>query len=244
MSSSNLPSRAKSERDLSRVAKVKVSGQVREAALQPQQIARMRTKMKTTTIISNDGAMVVNPPLQPTIPQYAVKGTEAVDVTRAPLSKQLAQRCGAKMQEAADDLVKLYKRISLDDDLDDTLRSELLSQLSAGASNTSATLRLVYGEEEQTQGQLATAAMINQFLHKQSQGQHNSVVPPVSGPGMQQDLSANPYFQHMIENYSNLMYQNMANQRQGGGPPPGDQRGSGNSRERGSNKGGPGPSWC
>ena len=27
-------------------------------------------------------------------------------------------------------------------------------------------------------------------------------------------------FQHMIENYSNLMYQNMANQRQQGAPPP------------------------
>ena len=26
--------------------------------------------------------------------------------------------------------------------------------------------------------------------------------------------------QHMIENYSNLMYQNMANQRQQGAPPP------------------------
>ena len=50
------------------------------------------------------------------------------------------------MQDAADDLVKLYKRVSLDDDLDDALRSELLSQLSAGASNTAATLRLVYGE--------------------------------------------------------------------------------------------------
>jgi len=223
-SSAMLPGRAKSERDLSRVAKVKVSGQVREAAMQPQQIARMRTKMKTTTIISNDGAMTVSPPSQPSPPQYAVKGTEAVDVTRAPLSRQLAQRCGAKMQEAADDLVKLYKRVSLDDDLDDALRSELLSQLSAGASSTSATLRLVCGEGERSQGEIATAAMasINQFLSKQSQSSHNSQPPP-SGP-MQQDLSANPYFQHMIENYSNLMYQNMANQRQSSGPPP-DQHG-------------------
>ena len=40
------------------------------------------------------------------------------------------------MQEAADDLVKLYKRISLDDDLDDTLRGQLLSQLTAGAVMT------------------------------------------------------------------------------------------------------------
>merc|ERR1711971_375413 len=127
---------------------VKVAGQVRSevGAMQPQQMGqRMRTKMKTTTIISTDGAMVVSQP--PGTPQYSVRGTEAVDVTRAPLSRQLAERCGAKMQEAADDLVKLYKRISLDDDLDDTLRGELLSQLTAGASLTQNTLRLVTGLE-------------------------------------------------------------------------------------------------
>merc|ERR1719305_1540294 len=151
----SLSSRAKSERDLSRVAKVKVAGQVRSevGAMQPQQMGqRMRTKMKTTTIISTDGAMVVSQP--PGTPQYSVKGTEAVDVTRAPLSRQLAQRCGAKMQEAADDLVSLYKRVSLDDDLDDALRSELLSQLSAGASSTAATLKLVCGEEGRSQARV------------------------------------------------------------------------------------------
>ncbi len=47
------------------------------------------------------------------------------------------------VQESADDLVKLYKRVSLDDDLDDQLRSQLLSQLSAGATSTLSTLRLV-----------------------------------------------------------------------------------------------------
>jgi hypothetical protein len=47
------------------------------------------------------------------------------------------------LQESADDLVKLYKRVSLDDDLDDQLRSQLLSQLSAGATSTLSTLRLV-----------------------------------------------------------------------------------------------------
>merc|ERR1719431_2365086 len=157
----NVPSRAKSERDLSRVARVNVSSSTRDISSGGSNSGcsntgqRQRTKMKTTTIISNDGAMVVNQPE----PQYAVRGTEAVDVTRAPLSRQLAQRCGAKMQEAADDLVKLYKRVSLDDDLDDTLRGELLSQLSAGASNTAATLRLVYREDERSQGEIATAAM-------------------------------------------------------------------------------------
>ena len=112
------------------------------------------------------------------------------------------QRCGAKMQEAADDLVKLYKRVSLDDDLDDTLRGELLSQLSAGASNTAATLRLVYGEDERSQGEIATAAMasINQFLAKQS---HQHQPMPTNIP--QQDLSANPYFQ-VHDNLNNKIF--------------------------------------
>lgn len=237
----NVPSRAKSERDLSRVARVNVSASARDissggsGSSNPGQ--RQRTKMKTTTIISNDGAMVVNQPE----PQYAVRGTEAVDVTRAPLSRQLAQRCGAKMQEAADDLVKLYKRVSLDDDLDDTLRGELLSQLSAGASNTAATLRLVYGEDERSQGEIATAAMasINQFLAKQS---HQHQPMPTNMP--QQDLSANPYFQHMIENYSNLMYQNLATQRmaqQQTSPNSNPHQPSSRPQQE---KGNGGPSWC
>ena len=39
--------------------------------------------------------------------------------------------------------MKLYKRVSLDDDLDDQLRAELLSQLAHGASQTLNTLKLV-----------------------------------------------------------------------------------------------------
>jgi len=239
-STRNVPSRAKSERDLSRVARVNVSASARDVSsggsVSSNPGQRQRTKMKTTTIISNDGAMVVNQPE----PQYAVRGTEAVDVTRAPLSRQLAQRCGAKMQEAADDLVKLYKRVSLDDDLDDTLRGELLSQLSAGASNTAGTLRLVYGEDERSQGEIATAAMasINQFLAKQSH-QHQPV--PTNIP--QQDLSANPYFQHMIENYSNLMYQNLASQRMAQQNSPNQNPNQPSSRSQ-PEKGNGGPSWC
>ena len=85
------------------------------------------------------------------------------------------------MQEAADDLVKLYKRISLDDDLDDTLRGELLSQLSAGASLTAGTLRLVTGDngETPTRGSKTPAGPVT------------NTQSPVS----HQHLSANPYFQ-------------------------------------------------
>ena len=87
------------------------------------------------------------------------------------------------MQEAADDLVKLYKRISLDDDLDDTLRGELLSQLSAGASLTAGTLRLVTGDngETPTRGSKTPAPTGGSLTNTQSPSH--------------QHLSANPYFQ-------------------------------------------------
>ena len=83
------PGRAKSERDLSRVARVNLgSGGSRDNVSGTPVQQKQRTKMKTTTIISGDGAVVVN---NPDHPQFAVRGTEAVDVTRAPLSRQLAE---------------------------------------------------------------------------------------------------------------------------------------------------------
>ena len=57
---------------------------------------KQRTKMKTTTIISNNGAMVVNAP--PELPFLSARGSEAVDVTRAKLTRQLAERTNLKMQ--------------------------------------------------------------------------------------------------------------------------------------------------
>ena len=86
MGSRSAPGRAKSERDLSRVARVNLSkaGSRDNVSSTPQ---KQRMKMKTTTIISGDGAVVVNPPET----QYSARGTEAVDVTRAPLTRQLAE---------------------------------------------------------------------------------------------------------------------------------------------------------
>ena len=99
------------------------------------------------------------------------------------------------MQAAADQLVLVYKRVSLDDDLDDSLREELLTELSEGASLTAATLSLLHNsQDDRSQGEIATAAMatINQFLAKQS---HQHQPMPTNMP--QQDLSANPYFQYL-----------------------------------------------
>jgi len=228
------PLRAKSERDLSRVAKVKVgSGAlVSTESTSSQSInnipSKLRTKMKTTTLISNDGgAMVVSP--QPLIYQ---KGSEAVDVTRARLTMQLAQRTNFKMQESADDLVKLYKRVSLDDDLDDQLRAELLSQLAHGASQTLNTLKLVC--ESPDNNSSAALANYNDMLAKQA-AQHHQQQPQQKQQQQQQqqpqDLASNPYFQHMLENYSKMI------QGQGTQVPQPKQTPRGN-------KGPGGPSWC
>ena len=83
------------------------------------------------------------------------------------------QTCTAKMQHAADQLVLVYKRVSLDDALDDSLREELLTQLSEGAAQSAETLALLHGQDVRSQGEIATAAMatINQFLAKQNNKQ-------------------------------------------------------------------------
>ena len=81
----------------------------------------------------------------------------------------ILQSCSAKIQAAADQLVLVYKRVSLDDDLDDSFRAELLGELSEGAFQAAGTLRLVTREDDRSQGEIATAAMatINQYLAKQ-----------------------------------------------------------------------------
>jgi hypothetical protein len=240
----NVPSRARSERDLSKVTKVKVQAPSKDVL-----VCKQRTKMKTTTIISNNGAIIVNQPLINAAEPHVenVNGNNGVvrmtgEVTRAPLSRELAERTAGTLQEAADNLVKLYKRISLDDDLDDQLRSELMAQLSCGAGAAAGTLRLVSGGEmNSSHGEIASAAMASIYhnLTKQNNGGQGPPLP-------QQDLSANPYFQHMIENYSNLMYQNIAAQRLGQQQGQGNQSGNQSPASQPSPRAGgqQGPSWC
>ena len=107
------------------------------------------------------------------------------------------------MQEAADDLVKLYKRISLDDDLDDTLRGQLLSQLTAATTVTAGTLRLVTGTAE-TAGAAAGHPLGHPLGHSitgeklsaaEAGGQQQAGQITNSSNSQHQQLSANPYFQ-------------------------------------------------
>ena len=69
----------------------------------------------------------------------------------------------------------VYKRVSLDDALDDNERHELLSQLSEGAARASDSLSLLKGQDDRSQGEIATSAMytINQYLSKQNNLQGN-----------------------------------------------------------------------
>jgi len=161
---------------------------------QPSQEERRygRAKLKTTTIISNDGSVVMNQPSPSQLQQPEMllspagsTTSDADDVTRSKLTRQLAQRTKVKVQEDAENLLKLYKRVSLDDDLEEEMRAELLSVLVSGASNAIQTLHLVCkNSATRTQGM---------------------------GPSNQQEFGSNPYLQRMLENYSALMLPNQQN---------------------------------
>jgi len=148
-----------------------------------------RAKLKTTTIISNDGSVVMNPaappPGDPSSQHIntSVSGqSDADDVTRSRLTRNLAIRTKSKVQEDADNLLKLYKRVSLDDDLEEEQRAELLSVLVQGAHSTIQTLHLVC--------------------------KNSATRTPGISQNNQQEFGSNPYLQRMLENYSALMLPN------------------------------------
>lgn len=68
---------------------------------------------------------------------------DLTDVVRAPLNWQLAESTANSLQHAADNLVQLYKRISLDYDLEESTRTEFLQRLSSTAGVAQQTLRPV-----------------------------------------------------------------------------------------------------
>merc|ERR1712025_1514138 len=55
------------------------------------------------------------------------------DLSREPLSHSLIKACTERTQEEAEQLLQVFKRVSLDDALDDNVRQESLSQLSEAA---------------------------------------------------------------------------------------------------------------
>merc|ERR1712142_1226344 len=91
-----------------------------------------------------------------------------IDLSREPISHSLIQACTERTQEEAEQLLQGFKRVSLDDALDDNVRQELLSQLSEAAVRTSDTLSLLFSQER-----IATATTLsrNQNSSKESRFQ-------------------------------------------------------------------------
>ena len=123
------PSHSRSDRDLTKVTKVRVRTTNKEAESANN---KQKTKMKTTTMIINDSSS-----------DNRNHSQGPIDVVRSPLNWQLAESTANALQMASDDLVQLYKRISLDHDLEERTRSEFLDKLSSSAGMARQTLQLV-----------------------------------------------------------------------------------------------------
>jgi len=92
------------------------------------------------------------------------------------LSRDSIKDAVAQVKESTNKLLVLFKRVSLDEDLDDNLRQELMMTISGGASEIMETLKMVqpgFGqvlkqEDTRSQEEIASAAMdnIRKFLNK------------------------------------------------------------------------------
>lgn len=130
---------SRSERDLTKVTKVRVRTTTKDD--NNTTYIKQRTKMKTTTMIVNDPA--ADAKLVHQQKQQQVLPIASMDVVRAPLNWQLAESTAQALQQASDNLVQLYKRISLDYDLEEATRTEFLRRLQNTAGLAQQTLKPV-----------------------------------------------------------------------------------------------------
>ena len=63
------------------------------------------------------------------------------------------------MQRATEDLLLLFRKASLDEDLEDSLRGDMMVMMTEGAKDNIETLRLVKDQDKRTQSEIACAAM-------------------------------------------------------------------------------------
>ena len=63
------------------------------------------------------------------------------------------------MQRATEDLLLLFRKVSLDEDLEDSLRGDMMMMMTEGAKDNIETLRLVKDQDKRTQSEIACAAM-------------------------------------------------------------------------------------
>merc|ERR1712025_794940 len=103
--------------------------------------------------------------------------TKKINSRTGSLTKELIKESVGQVKEATDHLLVLFKRVSLDDDLDDNLRQELVSMMTSGAGDSLETLRLVQTQfgpgsgggpslDTRSQEEIKVAALenINRFL--------------------------------------------------------------------------------
>jgi len=116
---------------------------------------------------------------QSLVPKSSVKPTVVQRLTcdNGTLSKDSIKDAVAQVRESTNNLLVLFKRVSLDEDLDDNLRQELMMTISGGAAESMENLRLVQPslgqglkqqEDHRSQEEIASAAMenIRKFLNK------------------------------------------------------------------------------
>ena len=79
------------------------------------------------------------------------------------------------MQRATEDLLLLFRKVSLDEDLEDSLRGDMMMMMTEGAKDNIETLRLVKDQDKRTQSEIACAAMesIRDFQKSLSEKQTN-----------------------------------------------------------------------
>ncbi len=97
--------------------------------------------MKTTTMILSGGDMVHSSP--PSNYASMENSSQVLDVVRAPLNRDLVDATAETLKRASADLVQLYKRISLDHELEEGERVGLLRALATAAGQAQSTLRPV-----------------------------------------------------------------------------------------------------
>ena len=78
------------------------------------------------------------------------------------------------MQRATEDLLLLFRKVSLDEDLEDSLRGDMMVMMTEGAKDNIETLRLVKDQDKRTQSEIACAAMesIRDFQKSLSENQN------------------------------------------------------------------------
>jgi len=77
------------------------------------------------------------------VPEEVSSSAKKINSRTGNLTKDLIEESVSQVKEATDHLLVLFKRVSLDDDLDDNLRQELVSMMTSGAGDSLETLRLV-----------------------------------------------------------------------------------------------------